>query len=105
MKPKRSKGRHEVPLTPEEQEIEDAIDPARIESATPAQLAEVRAALAELRERRRGGARPGAGRKPKAYVATMLNLTPEARATLERLAATEAGGMSAVVNRLLTTAR
>lgn len=106
MTPKRIKDPLAIPLTSEEQEIEDSIDTSKMVHASPATLAAVRAGLDDLRMRRaRGGARPGAGRKRKPYVATMLNLSPSARENLERLAANEAGGMSAVVNRLLETAK
>ena len=104
MKPKRAKNPLETPLIAEEQALEDSLDATNMVHASAATLVAVSKGLKELRERRaRGGARPGAGRKRKSYVPTMLNLSPKARTNLEKLAATEAGGMSAVVNRLLET--
>ena len=100
MKQSKIKGWKEKPLTPEEKELEDSMDPPVVRSASEERLDEVRKGLGDLK-RRRGGARPGAGRKPKEYVATMLNLTPAARRRLESLADGKAGGMSGVVNRLL----
>lgn len=87
-------------LSKEEQAVEDALDPLSIRSATSETLDKVRNGLEELRQRR-GGKRPGAGRKPKPHTPTLLNLSPMARANLERMAAGQRGGMSAVVNRLL----
>jgi hypothetical protein len=100
MKRSEIKNWKDMPLTSAEQEIEDSIDPSKLKGSSQAKLAEVRTGLGELK-RRRGGARPGAGRKPKDYVATMLNLTPEARSRLESLAQGQPGGMSGVVSRLL----
>lgn len=71
-------------------------------------LAEVKAGLARLRDERaaaRGGARPGAGRKPKDTRPVSLRLTPAAREKLEKLAKREPGGMSGVVNRLIAAAK
>ena len=100
MKKSKIKDWKDKPLTPDEKEIEDSIDSSKLPSASKAKLEEVRSGLGDLK-RRRGGARPGAGRKPKDYVATMLNLTPEARSRLESLAEGQQGGMSGVVSRLL----
>ncbi len=103
MKRSKIKDWKDKPLTPAEQEIEDSIDPSALQGASQARLDEVRTGMSELK-RRRGGARPGAGRKPKDYVATMLNLTPGARTRLESLAEGQPGGMSGVVSRLLEEA-
>jgi hypothetical protein len=95
------------PLTPEEQEWEDSIDPNAKPITDPTFLAEVKAGLARLQERRannRGGSRPNSGRKPKEKITTSLNLTPAAKAKLKELAKEQPGGMSAVVNRLILTA-
>lgn len=48
---------------------------------------------------KKGGARLGAGRKSKRYVKTALNLTPDARANLEKLAGE--GTLSDAANKLL----
>ncbi len=92
-----------VKLTPSEQAIEDAVDPGIPPSPTdPALLAEARAGLDRLRESRaRGGARPGSGRKPKDTIPTSINLTPESKAILKKMASKQPGGMSGVINRLL----
>jgi hypothetical protein len=50
-------------------------------------------------EKKRGGLRAGAGRKPKNYVKTVVNLRPEAREKLEKLAA--GGTLSEAANKLL----
>jgi len=50
-------------------------------------------------EKKRGGARAGAGRKSKEYVKTVVNLRPEARQKLEALAA--GGTLSDAANKLL----
>jgi hypothetical protein len=90
------------PLTPEEQEWEDSIDPNAKKITDPAFLAEARAGLDRLRERRtHGGARANSGRKPKEKIITSLNLSPAAKARLKELAKQQPGGMSAVVNRLI----
>ena len=94
-------------LTPYEQSIEDSIDPDAIPETDPAVLAEVRVAMdraaAKLREKRlRGGIRAGAGRKPKDTVPTSINLTPDSKAKLKKLAKNQPGGMSGVINRLIT---
>ena len=73
-----------------------------------ARLAEITEGLARLRDERaakRGGARPGAGRKPKDTLPVSLRLTPEAREKLKKLAKGRPGGMSGVVNRLIAAAR
>ena len=50
-------------------------------------------------EKKRGGARVGAGRKSKEYVKTVVNLHPDARKKLVELAA--GGSLSVAANRLL----
>lgn len=51
---------------------------------------------------RHGGARAGAGRKPKDYVKTVLNLSPQARKKLEKLAGE--GSLSEAANKVLAKA-
>ncbi len=46
----------------------------------------------------RGGARPGAGRKPSAHVSMRINIRPETRKRIEALAKKQGMTMSAVVD-------
>jgi len=94
-----------VPLTPEEQRWEDAIDAAEPPTYADAATVEKFAAAAgkALRELRRGGARAGAGRKPRPHVRTTVLLAPAVRAKLERLAKRE-GSLSAAVEKLVRSA-
>jgi hypothetical protein len=97
--PRRIKTVEEVPLSPYEQAIEDAIDETLpIRHASAEQMAEVRAGLAEFATSLRGGKRPGAGRKPRETRRTMVLLSPAARIRLEELAK-ETGSLSAAVEK------
>ena len=97
----RIKSVEEVPLTPYEQAIEDAIDEnAPLQPLSPERkavsLAGARADLVEWR----GGKRPGSGRKPRAYVKTTVLLAPDVRGKLEILAK-QAGSLSAAVEKAI----
>ena len=48
-----------------------------------------------------GGARKGAGRKPKDYIKTVVNLSPAARRKLEEIAGT--GTLSDAANKVLNS--
>lgn len=74
-----------VPLSPYEQQIEDAL-PTSARRAKPTQITAIRKAAAEALHSMRGGSRPGAGRKPRPHVRTTLLLAPEVRDKLEKLA-------------------
>jgi hypothetical protein len=95
----------EVPLSPYEQSIEDAIDEhAPIQHANPELLVEVRAGLAELATSLRGGKRPGSGRKRRETRRTMVLLSPAARTRLEELAK-QTGSLSAAVEKAVMALR
>lgn len=99
MKPQhRIKTVEEVPLTPYEQSIEDAIDENAIPDTSPELLVEVRAGLAALAVSLRGGKRPGAGRKAREHVKTTVLLSPAVRTKLESLAK-NSGSLSAAVEK------
>lgn len=94
-----------VPLDSYEQEQEDAIDEASPPAyADPDTVKKFRRAAREsLREIQRGGARPGAGRKPRPHIRTTVLLDPKIRAKLDRLATRE-GSLSAAVEKLVKSA-
>ncbi len=100
---RRIKTVEEVPLTAYEQSIENSLDATGGVVADAATLAAARAGLDHLATRLRGGSRPGAGRKPRAYVKTTVLLSPEGRAKLDRLA-TEYGSLSAAAERAIEKA-
>ena len=103
--PRRIKTVEEVPLSPYEQAIEDAIDEtAPVRQASPERLAVVRAGLAELATTLRGGKRPGSGRKPRESRRTMVLLSPAARTRLEELAK-QTGSLSAAVEKAVMSLR
>jgi hypothetical protein len=106
MKPQhRIKTVKEVPLSPYEQAIEDAIDEtAPIRHASPELMEEVRAGLAEMAISLRGGKRPGSGRKPRETRRTMVLLSPAARTRLEELAK-QTGSLSAAVEKAVMALR
>ena len=74
-----------VPLTPDEQQLEDRLHRNR-PSAKPKDLEAIRQAATKTLESLRGGSRPGSGRKPRPHIRTTLLLAPEVRSKLERLA-------------------
>ncbi len=74
-----------VPLSPEEQQLEDSLPLVR-SSANPKDIEGIRQAATQTLESIRGGSRPGAGRKPRPHIRTTLLLAPEVRSKLERLA-------------------
>lgn len=51
-----------------------------------------------------GGARPGAGRKPTGHVRLSLNVSPRAKAALQRRAKKEHKTLSAVIEELIAAA-
>lgn len=87
-------------LSSYEQEIEDALDAKKTPSLHSDRRADVQAAMDRTARKIRGGVRAGAGRKKKHFIPTSLNLTPEARAILEKKA-TGSTSMSQVVSQLL----
>jgi len=93
-----------VLLTAYEQEIEDAIDETAQPEYSDAVTVNVfsQAARETLREMR-GGARLGAGRKPRPHVRTTVLLAPAIRRKLERLAKKK-GSLSATVESLIESA-
>lgn len=107
MKTKKPHRWDNVKLTPYEQSIEDAVDLSIPPTPTdPALLTEVKAAMKRAAEARaHGGARPGSGRKPKDTIPTTINLTPESKAILKKLAKKQPGGMSGAINRLILGAK
>jgi len=74
-----------VPLSPEEQQLEDRLTLAK-SSATPKEMEAIRQAATKALQSFRGGSRLGAGRKPRPHIRTTLLLAPEVRSKLERLA-------------------
>jgi hypothetical protein len=74
-----------VPLSPEEQQLEDRLPLVR-SSAKPKKIEVIRQAATQALESIRGGSRPGSGRKPRPHIRTTLLLAPEVRSKLERLA-------------------
>ncbi len=81
-------------LSPEEKEIERMILAGETRRASDKEQARYVAAA------KRGGARPGAGRKPTGHIPTVLALDPAVRDYLVKEAGGKTRGMSAVVNRV-----
>jgi hypothetical protein len=97
----RIKSLEEVPLTPSEQAIEDAIDEnAPLQPLSSERKAEFQAAARAALVVMRGGKRPGSGRKSRAYVKTTVLLAPDVRGKLEILAK-QAGSLSAAVEKAI----
>lgn len=66
---------------PSQEEVEAAVG---VWKSSPELLAKVREAQAKTREKLRGGARAGAGRKALGKVQMLVKITPETRETLQR---------------------
>ena len=74
-----------VPLSPDEQQLEDRLAVAS-SSATTKEIEAIRQAAKKTLQSIRGGSRLGAGRKPRPHIRTTLLLAPEVRNKLEQLA-------------------
>lgn len=92
-----------VPLTAYEQEVENAIDQNTLVADPGMNAVLQKAAKETLRMIRRGGKRPGAGRKARPHVRTTVLLAPSIRRKLERIAKSE-GSLSAAVESLVKAA-
>jgi hypothetical protein len=88
----------QVPLTPYEQEIEDATLQSAPELNEP-----LREAASETLRALRGGKRAGSGRKPRPHIRTTVLLAPAARRKLDAMAKKK-GSLSAAVEALLEQA-
>ena len=74
-----------VPLSPDEQQLEDRLTLAK-SSVTSKEMEAIRQAATKALQSIRGGSRLGAGRKPRPHIRTTLLLAPEVRNKLEQLA-------------------
>ncbi|MFZ4598219.1 MAG: hypothetical protein ACOYNN_06195 [Terrimicrobiaceae bacterium] len=92
-----------VPLTAYEKEIENAIAENTLVADPGMNSVLEKAARETLQAIRRGGMRPGAGRKARPHVRTTVLLAPNIRRKLERIAKSE-GSLSAAVESLVKAA-
>lgn len=74
-----------VPLSVEEQQLEDRLPFVR-PSSKSTDVESIRQAATQTLKSMRGGFRPGSGRKARSHVRTTLLLSPEIRSKLELLA-------------------